>query len=210
MQKSNVLETPEYPNLPKCENDSVGSISRDVANLNWLAGVIDGEGCLAVNWAVSYTVKRDNTIRKQFALRCSVRNTDPLMIQKISQIYHRHNLRFHWRWADQKWTEHPIWRDSLEIIVYCGGSLEKLLRLITPFLVTKKSQAEMILSYYDWRKSGVVPKRHPSPEQSKILAAKQLELESSLKKAKRTRYGFQRLPRLASMPIDLSNLEVMV
>jgi len=209
MQSLNMLETPVDPNLPKCENDSVGSISRDVADLAWLAGVIDGEGYLGINWGTKHTAVRDGSSRRQAVVRCHIRNTDPFMIQRISEIYYRHNLNFFWKWC-KVYKDNKKWRESVEIVIISIGALEKLLKMITPFLVTKKDQAELILQYFKWRSSGVVPTRHPSPGQSEILLQKQNELDLALRKAKRIRYGFQRLPKAASRPLDLTNLEVMV
>jgi hypothetical protein len=169
MQNSNVLETPMYPNLPKCENDSVGSISRDVADLAWLAGIVDGEGHLGINWSTQHEVLRSGEKKRQFVLRCHIRNTDPFMMKKISDIYHRHNLRFFWKLCKPQKKHH---RETIEIIVYTMGALEKLLNLLLPFLVTKKRQGQLILEYLEWRRGLNVPIHHPSPVQSSVLSQK--------------------------------------
>lgn len=80
MKTPNVLGTPEYPNLPKRENDSVGTISRDnIADWAWLAGIFDGEGCVGMH---------GNKARKGVPqLRLFVRNCCPFMVRRIAEIY---------------------------------------------------------------------------------------------------------------------------
>ena len=74
MKTPNVLETPVYPQLPECENVAVGSISRHEADAAWLAGIIDGEGCISTTYA--------NGTKSKYHYRCrvEVRNTNPFMI----------------------------------------------------------------------------------------------------------------------------------
>ena len=139
-----LLEQPEYPKLPQCENASVGSISREV-DLSWLAGIIDGEG------NIDYSTKvRTTTGGNQFTYftpKLRITNTDLRMIRKISEIYVLHNIVFFYalnsvkRYKNRKDT----WRNQLEITVASQGSMKKMLQWVLPYLVNKRDMASMMI-----------------------------------------------------------------
>lgn len=203
MQIPNVLETPGHPNLPKCENDSVGSISRDVVDLSYVAGIFDGEGCIHVD-------KKPHCLgskRNSAVIVCTIRNTNPYMIRKISEVYYKLGLVFFYAWTKEVARDR---RENLAITVASYGSAYKLLMAILPYLIAKKKEAETVIDFLNWRKGGAVPIRALTEEQRYVLEGKINELYDNLRNAKQVKYGSQRLPREASKPLDLSNLEIMV
>lgn len=120
--------------LPKCENVSVRSISREV-DYAWLAGIIDGEGNLDVRLKVAGNGKS--------YLNCKIRiaNTDLRMIRKISEIYHDMNAVFFY---DVNHKRQHGWKNQMNISVASQGSCLKVLEAVMPYLVNKRSVAEVM------------------------------------------------------------------
>jgi len=137
--------TTENLEIPKCKNAQVQSIRREVREIElaWLAGIIDGEGCI-------YFGKRfDGKGKPYHRLSISIANSDVRMIAKASQIYEALNLRF----AYQLRTFAKFMKKhQMCIIVDSQGTGRKLLEAIYPYLVSKKDQAKLVLEYFEWRK----------------------------------------------------------
>jgi hypothetical protein len=119
------------------------TISREeVADMAWLAGIIDGEGCMHLG-----EQKREGTrITARQYLQIHVTNTNPLIIQRVSQIWERQNVKFHIELHKRQ----PK-RDYLCIVTTGLGSGKKVLVSVLPYLSAKKAQAECLLSYIAWR-----------------------------------------------------------
>lgn len=165
--------------------------------LAWLAGIIDGEGCLQVNKAVGEDTKPGARI-------CiDISSTTPIMIQRVSVIYKKLGLVFCYAFGRNKANN-----QFLRIMVAGQGSLEKLLQAVRPYLCNKLPQANLILEYITWRR--MMPMHHMDPEDKlKVIGAVEV-LYEKLKALHRERFNLQRLPRRAQEVLDLSNLEAMV
>lgn len=150
-----MLEQPEYPEVPQCENLQVRPISREV-DLAWLAGIIDGEGNLHA--AVQEKNSGDGRLRF-LSPKVRITNTDVRMIQRVSEIYARENLTFFYalnkvsRYKNKK----PTWRDQLEITIASQAGVRKVLQLVIPYLVNKRTYASIFLELIEW--VGLQPKR---------------------------------------------------
>lgn len=144
-----MLEQPEYPEVPQCENLQVRPISREV-DLAWLAGVIDGEGNLHA--MVQEKQSGPNNRLKFLCPKVRITNTDVRMIQKVSEIYARENLTFFYalnrvsRYKNRKDT----WRDQLEITIASQAGVAKVLKLVMPYLVNKRKYASIFLEMIEW------------------------------------------------------------
>jgi hypothetical protein len=198
MQTPNVLGQPEYPNLPQCKNDSVGSISRDGSLVGWLAGIMDGEGCMGIH---GIRTKQKNKLGQ---MRMFVRNTSPHMIQRISEILVLWYIPFHYNYEKRENGE----RESLKIVVTGLRSIQKLLLKLLPHLTAKKEEAMVALSYLEWRLG--IPLHTRNSKDVAEINRRRDETRDKLFALKRKRFGLQRLPRRASMVLDLTNLEVVV
>jgi hypothetical protein len=130
-----MLGQPGDPMLPKSENALVRSISRE-ADLAWLAGIMDGEGCLSLNMKVAHNGKR------YLQPKIRVFNTDVRMIQKIARIYCAENVVFFYALGRRI---KPHYKDQLAIIVSSQGSCRKVLKMVLPYLANKKHTAEAML-----------------------------------------------------------------
>lgn len=203
MQTPNVLGEPEYPNLPECENDSVGQISRDNRDdICWLSGIIDGEGCISVLYHIRKTGRGAGSER--FQPRLEIRTTCPFMAQRITKIYSELKIKFFWQWIKPQ-------RDKKEIISICvsaQNSLAKLINITEPFLTTKRDIARLFQKYFEWRMN--MQKYSLPRETKKEISRKLSELRLLSKERMHCSWSLQRLPRRASEVIDLSNLEAVV
>jgi hypothetical protein len=198
MSMPNVLETLEYLDLLKSENNQVETISRE--DRAWLAGIIDGEGTFCVR---NYPNKEKND-RK---VMISISNTNPFLLKKISEIYVKIGIKFCW---NLNMPRRENQRQYMAIHVFGNGSIKKLISLIYDFLTAKKKQADLMLEYLSWRE------QYPSSggnnsEICFLIKNKFVGLCDSLHVDKRIFWDLQRLPRHASKILDLSKLsETMV
>jgi len=124
--------------VPKSENSSLQSISREVeSELAWLAGIIDGEGCLELN------MKKAKNGKRYLSPKVRVYNTDIRMIQKIGEIYKKFNLVFFYTLGNNGKYQKK-WKTQMGICVASQGTTKKLLQLIHPYLCNKKKMAEIM------------------------------------------------------------------
>lgn len=171
----------------------MGTISKEEAA--WLAGVIDGEGCIQVG----IRTKPRETLRPVV----EVANICPLLINRVSDICHKLGLVFH--------IAYGTWRppsEYLRVAVTGHGSIEKLLDHILPYLTTKKEQAQKVLEFIRWRKT--MPYGGGRTFANVEIVSRYRKLRDDLVALHARRFCLQRLPRRASMPLDLSGLEVKV
>ena len=206
MQTPNVLERPVYPNLPKCENDSVGKISRDeICNRAWYAGIMDGEGDFNFY---------GNNARGMGQLKLTISNTSAEMIKRISEIYVIWNVPFHynyenWNKRNKQNPDKRPWKDRLTIVVTGMRSIEKILKYSYPYLTSKLEQATVMLDFLDWRLNEIA--FHSSNKEDCKKINKRRDAMRDAIKALHDRFlSFQRLPRRASAILDLAKVEAMV
>jgi len=143
-----LLEQPGNPEIPKRKNAQVRSISRE-ADIAWLAGIIDGEG----NLQATVQEKPCGQIKRPyFEPKLRITNTDVRMIKKISEIYVREGLVFFYaiNHVSRYKNRMPTWKDQLEITIGSKNSILKALRIVTPYLVSKRRKAELMLNTIEW------------------------------------------------------------
>ena len=180
-----VLEQSEYPQLPKCDNVEVGSISREeIVDRAWLAGIIDGEG----------TIILGNPMTGRMTVQVRVENTDPYMIQRISQIWERHNIKF-----SLGFQRRPPKRDTLAINSTGYGSVKKALELVLPYLTTKYKQAVCLLRFIDYRQSF----DYNTNLKDSGIAEIAVKVREELHALRYQDHNLQRLKRVASKSLNL-------
>lgn len=131
-----MLEQPVYLELPKRENAPVRSISRE-DDLAWLAGIIDGEGCISVD------VREAQNGKFYISPKVRVINTDVRMIAKVSCVYHALNVVYYYN-INRKVKPH--YKDQLAIIVSSQGSCLKVLEALLPDLANKQAIAGTMIA----------------------------------------------------------------
>ena len=132
--------------------------------LAWAAGIVDGEGCIAL-------VKgRHRRCKEYYALRVAVTNTDPRMLLQL-----RHTL-------GGAITKHGVikvaghkrvWRWSAT-----GRIAAEMLQKMLPWLVTKRDQAELAISFRQCLR------RRGKPDESLLI--QQRAIYTGLSQMKRT------------------------
>lgn len=116
----------------------INSGSHDLA---WLAGIIDGEGCIGL-------YSGGNGDGKSHYLRLTVVNTDQPMLERAKAITGTGTIRVSRLTADKQRRQTWIWECN-------SGNAARVLSSVYPFLVTKQRQAQMALEFYhgprlDW------------------------------------------------------------
>ena len=105
-------------------------------DLAWLAGIIDGEGCITA---------RQNSIRS-LGFRVTIESVSTVMIEKVRNILHQCDVEYR--------TEGPMWRErstrpSHRVKVDKKQAVQKLCNLILPYSVVKKSELTLVRGYLD-------------------------------------------------------------
>ena len=106
----------------------------------WLAGIIDGEGCIAAY--LDGAAKHGKTLD----IRVKITNTCMKMVQRISEILLENHIGFYYALNGNACP-------ALEISVSGQMRVENLLRLVRPYLVTKASQADALMELIRYRRS---------------------------------------------------------
>ncbi len=117
-----------YKHLPVLEPPT------DPIELGYIAGIIDGEGCIGMG--VTFT--RHKSKRQTHSVRLAIVNTDPRLAQwfcgRFGGTVHRQDPP-----ANKRWKPKYTWQ--------CGGArAETLIAAIEPFLVLKREQAQIVLA----------------------------------------------------------------
>jgi len=121
------------------ENPSTKSISRKDIDLIWLAGVIDGEGCIYSG------VQRVNGGLKLKTL-VTITNAHPTMIKEATQILFDNEIGFFCT-ASKQGDSKP----KIVIGIEGRGRVKKLLSLVVPYMRVKQRRAELMLELIDYR-----------------------------------------------------------
>lgn len=115
-------------------------------DIGWVAGIFDGEGCVHVSKATTpYGV--------QYQLKLSVSNTDPGMICRLVRL-----LGGNFRPEKQKGNRKEVYKWYIQ-----GRGAIRVIKLMLPYLVTRKEQAEVALEFertYQRDSWGKVPEEY--------------------------------------------------
>ncbi len=124
---------------------SVETISRKDVCSAYLAGIIDGEGCIHARFAaIGPTARNRNTLR----IAVSVYNTHPALIRRVTECLITLDVPFTVV-AGQRANERP----GASVNVEGKGRVYSLLQTLLPYFTAKKSQAELVLKLIEYRES---------------------------------------------------------
>lgn len=128
-------------------------ISRE--QIGWLAGIIDGEGCIVAGWRY-YKAESDSGKYKHHVARVNlymwltISNSNVYLLKRVSELYKKiPGVGFCYTTAKNK--KNSSWVINLNTTG--KGSTKKVLELVLPHLTAKKSQAETMLELIDYRQS---------------------------------------------------------
>lgn len=184
------------------------TISRDDIDAAWMAGIWDGEGCIHT---AQRTKDRIKVHGSDFMLRLELRNTNPYMMQRVTQILTRWKVKYFMALYIAKHS--PTKREQLVLVTQSYRAIEKLLSRIIGYLTAKKDEAQIMLDFCRWRIEkfgnktfrGSSPKAKPFQEEIRL---KITVLHHCLRRLKRRQYRLQRLPRGYSEILNLNKLEI--
>lgn len=110
-------------------------------DLAWLAGMMDGEGCVGL---YEYTTTKGYETRVIRGMVTVVNTHEPTM-DKVAEIYDELGAVYYRRKVEH--PKNPTWKNSFTIVVQNREGMTVVLEAILPYLVTKKEQAELCLQY---------------------------------------------------------------
>jgi len=111
---------------------------KDKIELGWLAGIVDGEGTISAYWEKKKGYKSPS---RYLQVYIGVSNTDNKITEKCKKITKAGGIYYH-KTHHEKNKDWSRWEAR-------GGNACKIVELILPYLISKKSQAKNLLK---WRK----------------------------------------------------------
>jgi hypothetical protein len=152
--------------LPECKNASLQTIRREV-DLAWLAGIIDGEGNIYLNF------QEHANGAKYLDVKVRVSTVDIRMIEKISRILEDLGLGFCYNLGNNsKYAKDRNWKTQLTVIVSRQPGSKKLLESVLPYLANKaecaKAAIALIEAVQEFPRGGAGVRRNYA-EDPKIL-----------------------------------------
>lgn len=121
---------------------------RRIADLAWAAGFIDGEGCISVVRQNFFKTGRKQTMR----IRLEIMQNDLEVLERLKEILQECGRIYKVR----RTLEH---NRQVYLLTYDGEHALKAVSKVTPFLVRKAPQAQVILESITACRWGV----HPGP-----------------------------------------------
>lgn len=103
-------------------------------NKAWLAGIIDGEGCISI-------MKRGSN----FIPTVKIANTNETLINNCVKLLNEAGIEFNLRYSDrgERKNAKPAWELAME----SRPRVIAFLNLIYPYLIAKKQQADLVLNW---------------------------------------------------------------
>lgn len=122
---------------------------RQIADLNWLAGIWEGEG-----W---FGFCRNTKVGGiQYTPQSGISNTDPMLMNEVCRILRNFDVPYYLR--DIKTPSGLGKKPKQELKITGMLRIKKLLNMLLPVLRTKRDRAECLREFID-RRSSVPPKQ---------------------------------------------------
>jgi len=120
------------------------SISRKEA-IAWLAGILDGEGCIIAYW------QKPSKGMVGPGVRVNIRfsGTHPTLVYRVTHVLKSEGFRF----CVSPHKRKDGFKANAEIVVSGKASVARLLNLLYKHLTEKREQAELMLDLIDYRNS---------------------------------------------------------
>ena len=108
-------------------------------DIGWLAGVLDGEGCIHASQPWKHENDRKSGGRHHFDIRVIITQTPNLLMEKAGRLLRELEVAYKYREGCSKGTA--------ELVISKKPEIEKLLISIVSELSCKKRSAEVVLEY---------------------------------------------------------------
>lgn len=117
--------------------------------IGWIAGIIDGEGCIDFQQSKSkyYTTDRQG-LDVYYYPRVRISMTHPQTLIHLQELLTKLNVGHHISWKNP--TEKK-WKKGWSISITGLKRVQRFLGYLTPYLVTKKSEAEQMIDFINLR-----------------------------------------------------------
>lgn len=143
-QKLNTDDLLKYPDIQLLnENDGLITTYDNFNDENYIAGLIDGDGCFNINF-------RNTKTNVRYTPQVMLINTNKEIVKRFSSFLKNHYIGYHvsFRMAG-KTTNRRRW----DIVVSGVRRCEKICSLLVNSLQTKKEQCNLLLQYCKFRLS---------------------------------------------------------
>ena len=126
-------------------DNTMGNQQETVSDIDksWLAGILDGEGSIGICRMMSH--RKNPTLTP----RISIGNTNIKIIDHVREILKKIPITMFLEKRQQ--VNNKNWKSASVIQISHIVGVKKLLDLIIPFLIGKKSQGEILLSFVNSR-----------------------------------------------------------
>jgi hypothetical protein len=127
-------------------------------DIGWMAGVLDGEGCIHASKPWKKENDRISNGRHHFDIRVIITQTPNLLLEKVGKLLRECGIKYLYRDGCSKGTA--------DVSITQKSEIEKFLSLIVSELSCKKRSAEIVLEYIKlWPDSTTHCGRKGAPEQ---------------------------------------------
>lgn len=144
----NPLQSSDYRKVKTSEIKAIRREDFD-SQLAWLAGFIDGEGNINVNFYNNGAYSRDGKGWKVFRIEITITNTHADAIEKATKIIAKLGCFFK---IDIRKRD-TAWRPCFVVIVSGQRNAVKLIRAIEPHLTCKKELAKQAIYAFEYRQT---------------------------------------------------------
>ncbi|RKY38523.1 MAG: hypothetical protein DRP75_04355 [Candidatus Omnitrophota bacterium] len=132
-------------------------------DLAYLAGIIDGEGCITIHRTAQ---RRKNSDGKTLQPMLTITNCDSNIIARCQEILNRLEINGHLKSSSIR--RPSSWKTCYWFTV-SGFKIKRILDAIKPYLVGKQGQCELVLNFINSRLSKGTPKAFPYDENEKEI-----------------------------------------
>ncbi|MFA6385939.1 MAG: hypothetical protein WCW29_04310 [Candidatus Paceibacterota bacterium] len=126
-------------------NETMGNQQETISDIekSWLAGILDGEGSIGISRLMSH--RKNPTLTP----RISIGNTNMKIINHVREILEKIPITMFIEKCQK--VENKNWKQASVIQISHIIGVKKLLDVVTPFLIGKREQAEILLSFVNSR-----------------------------------------------------------
>ena len=143
------------------------------ARVIWLAGLIDGEGCMYVRFTNQGRYNTPHGSMGSLETRVEIHSVSTRMIDEVQSIYEELVLYY----DRQSPKNQPLsTRPAIRIVVRRRGSVVQLLQAIRPFLKVKEREADAIIDFFTLHPRESVGQRSTTEQRQTLVdSVKQLK-----------------------------------
>lgn len=137
----------------------------DIATLAYIAGLVDGEGCLHAAVQKRLAARNVTGLRVDFTKCVTVQMTDRSVIEWLAEVTGVGTVTRHAP-SKRRCGTKPIWNWR----ILGAGPIVQFLRAIRPYLRVKAEQADMLIELCELQLLSTTQHRHEEEQQAQLVA----------------------------------------